>query len=64
VRSGFWNVNGWSINTDSENFHLRKDAVNLLNLDILGIAETHLTGNNTIDMPGFTWFGIIANRYI
>jgi len=28
-----------------------------LNLDILGIAETHLTGNNTIEIDGFKWVG-------
>ena len=28
-----------------------------MNLDILGIAETHLTKANNIDLDGYTWFG-------
>ena len=28
-----------------------------LKLDSLGIAETHLTGNNTIEIDGFKWVG-------
>ena len=27
------------------------------NVDILGIGETHLTGSQTILIPGFTWYG-------
>ena len=33
-----------------------------MNLDIIGLAETHLIGNNALVLPGYVWFG--QNRRI
>lgn len=41
----------------SENYQLRKDCVNDLELDIIGLAETHLIGNSNINVEGYSWFG-------
>ena len=57
MAAGFWNVNGWSVNQSSDNFIFRSEAVNYLNFDILGLAETHLKGHETIKLDGYLWFG-------
>ena len=33
-----------------------------MNFDIIGLAETHLIGNNALVLPGYVWFG--QNRRI
>lgn len=35
----------------------RCECLQYLDLDILGVAETHLTGRETLDVPGYVWFG-------
>ena len=50
MRIGFWNVNGWSANSLSENHELRQTCLNTLNLDIICIAETHLLPGQSIDL--------------
>jgi hypothetical protein len=59
VTSGFWNVNGWSTVKDRDNFIFRSECVQFLNVDILGVAETHLCllNNDIIELPGFVLFG-------
>ena len=54
---GFWNVRGWNINTHTDNYNIRSLCVQELNLDIIGIAETHLTNNNVLELDGYKWFG-------
>ncbi|CAG2237220.1 unnamed protein product [Mytilus edulis] len=34
------------------------ECVRYYNLHILGLAETHLTGNTGINIDGYTWFGL------
>ncbi len=31
----------------------------VLNLDIIGVAESHLIGDNTLDIPGYEWLSHI-----
>lgn len=57
MQCGFWNLNGFNCNKDSEKYYLLSTCIKHLNLDILCVAETHLTGNNVIDIEGFSWFG-------
>ena len=60
---GSWNVRGWGKGVNNE---LRKDILFALNLDILCVCETHLTGNENIIVDGYTWIGnnrkLIPNR--
>jgi hypothetical protein len=48
-------VRSWT--NSSDNHFIRSSCVNHLNLDIVGIAETHLMKNNVICMDGYRWFG-------
>ena len=49
-----WNINGWTVS----NSELRKSIINSLNVDIIGLVETHLPSDgDNIELPGFTWFG-------
>lgn len=41
----------------SESHTVRSQCLENADLDIIGIAETHLTGNNFLDMNGYVWFG-------
>ena len=50
------NVRGWKQDIDSDNFNLRSTCVLKSDIDILGIAESHLTGHNNLDLDGFRWF--------
>ena len=40
-----------------ENFRLRQECLNSCDLDIIGIAETHLYNNPKIELDGYVWFG-------
>ena len=42
VKMGFWNVNGWSSNNESDNSIFRESCIHILDLDIIGVAETHI----------------------
>ena len=57
MKIGFWNVNGWSKNTFSDNFNVRLNSISCLNLDVLGIAETHLKKDEVLIVNDFKWFG-------
>ena len=52
----FWNVNGWlKVNTDNSN--IRNKSVIFSDVDLLGIAETHLRDGDSLELPGYLWFG-------
>ncbi len=51
---GFWNVRGLGVNSDKTESIV--DCLQWLNLDILGIAETHLSPSDKIDIKGYNWF--------
>lgn len=57
MQIGFWNVNGWNVNENSENFKVRHSCLSYINIDILAVAETHLRGNEELSVAGYTWFG-------
>ena len=46
-----------SVNQLSDNFTLRSEAMKFLNLDIIGVAETHLKNNECLEFEGYRWFG-------
>ena len=50
-------MRGWKFDPDSDNFILRSIAVKESNIDILGVAETHLRVGEQIDLEGYSWFG-------
>ena len=41
----------------SDNYKLRSECLLLNNLDIIGVAETHLFGDQCLYFPGYTWYG-------
>ena len=46
---------GWSTNVDSDNYMVRHDMFLHANLDIIGIAESHLRGNDVLKIPAYEW---------
>ena len=60
MRAGFWNFRGWKTNSDGDDFVLRKSCLKHLDFDSIGIAETHLTGSDVLQVDNFQWFG--SNR--
>ena len=59
LKIGSWNVRGWGKGVNNE---LCKDILFALDLDILCVCETHLTGNENIIIEGYNWIG--NNRYL
>ena len=53
---------GWAQHKDTDSFILRKEMLNHLNLDIIGIAETHLLREQVIEMDGYSWFSNNRNN--
>ena len=45
------NVNGWTRNNDE----LRREIINNLNCDLIGISKSHLVDNETIQIQNYTW---------
>lgn len=50
-------MRGWKNDTNCDNYILRYHCLDSLNLDIIGICETHLKGFNKLSVPGYQWFG-------
>ena len=48
---------GWAHTKDKDSFTLRETLVRHLDVDILGISETHLLNDQVLSLDGFTWFG-------
>ena len=36
---------------------IKLSILNHFELDLIGLAETHLIGNSKVEIPGYTWFG-------
>lgn len=49
----FWNVHGWMAACESDNFILRTACIEHMVRDTIGIAETHLTQNEPLHVPGY-----------
>ena len=62
VTAGFWNVNGWSGNSLSNNHEFREFCMNRLNFDVLCIAETYLLHGQVLDLTNFSSFD--RNTYL
>lgn len=54
------NVNCFSVDKNSDNFNFRYNVIDHLNPDILGIAESHLKGQEKIEIKGHSRF--VSNR--
>ena len=52
LKLGCWNTRGWPL--DSQ---FRSRVILSLDLDLIGICETFLQGNNEIHLEGYTWLG-------
>lgn len=50
------------MDSDCDNYILRESCLLKCDLDILGIAETHLLHDNVLQVEGYKWFGL--NRTI
>ena len=50
-------MNSWSTDLNSENHILRSVAVNILDFDIICLAETHFRGNEQLEIDGYEWYG-------
>ena len=48
-----WNVNSWTQNNKT----LRENIIVNMSCDIVCLNETHLSGNDIIDVSGYTCFG-------
>ena len=57
MRCGFWNVRGWHYDINCDKHKLRSTCLHHCNLDIVGVAETKLSGNAQLEVGGFKWFG-------
>ena len=49
-------MRGWSTNIHSDNYLLRLRSLEFCDLDVIGIAETHLKDSQTLLVPGYSWF--------
>lgn len=59
LKCGHINVGGWTVN----NQDLRVSLIKNINTDIISVNETHLGGDDTLDLKsyGFEWYG--HNRF-
>ena len=57
MKCGFWNVGGWNKRNDSANSSIREKSLLSLDLDIIGIAETHLQDSDILKLVGYVWLG-------
>ncbi|VDI21972.1 Hypothetical predicted protein [Mytilus galloprovincialis] len=54
----FWNCNGWYVTKETDDSRtLRENILTSLNFDIVGISESHLRDEQTIDLNGYKWIG-------
>ena len=51
IKLSTWNWNGWTLSNSS----LRSSIIKVTESQILCVNETHLTGNLSIEIQGFTW---------
>ena len=56
IKLSTWNLNGWTLSNSS----LRSSIIKVTESQVLCVNETHLTGNLSIEIQGFTW--ICHNR--
>ena len=49
-------MRGWNTDEVRENYNVRKRILTC-DLDIIGIAETHLKNKTKLSVPGYVWKG-------
>ena len=54
-------MRGWNPDVETDNFKLRQSCIVSCDLEIIGVAETHLYDAKTIKLNGFEWYG--QNRW-
>ena len=59
-----WNVGGWNKRNDSASSSIREKSLLSLDLDIIGIAETHLQDSDILKPVGYVWLGHKVNTHI
>ena len=52
----FWNINGWSMDTTNDKSVIQTAIILKCDLDIIGIAETHLRDDTIPHLDGYTAF--------
>ena len=57
-------MRGWKPDLNSDNHKLRSECLMLDNLDIIGLAETHLHNKQNLDLPGYTWYGQNREKHV
>ena len=50
-------MRGWNSDNFSDNYVVRASCLLSLNLDIVGVVETHLKNDETLEVAGYEWFG-------
>lgn len=50
-------MRGWSINPNLDDYNLRSLSIIDSELDINGVAESHLQGNNILNIEGYNGYG-------
>ena len=53
---GFWNVNGWPVDVNTDKYKICSSSILKCDFDICGIAETHLMGHSNPILDGYTVF--------
>ena len=53
---------GWVHRKDTDS-KLREEIIRQFDLNIIGIAETHLLHDQSLDIEGYTWFGSNRKNY-
>ncbi len=57
VKCGFWNVNSFSLDRNSDNYKYRADCINFTDCHILDVSETFFRGKNKLKVKNYEWFG-------
>ena len=51
---------GWAQRKDTDSYLFREEILRHLDLDIIGIADTHFLHDQSLEVEAYTWFG--SNR--
>ena len=57
MRGEGWSYTGWAQDIHCNSYCMRTECRISLNIDIVGLAETHLINKKGISIVGYTWFG-------
>ena len=54
---------GWAQRKDTDSYMLRKEMINHPDLDLVGIAETHLLDGQELKIDGYAWL-VVTERIV